>query len=83
MTIPQYLYFLPDQQEPVRSPYSPDSTGNLFPLGTQCLDTHKGRVWECCSNVNNPGFFYLFPAGQVPNPYPRLKAHALLLGLHI
>lgn len=82
MSDPLYLYFLPDQQEPIRSPYSPNSTSNLFPPGTQCLDTQRGRVWEWDSNINVQGFIQ-FPVGQVPNPYPRLRAHALLLGLHI
>jgi hypothetical protein len=82
MSDPLYLYFLPDQQEPIRSPYPPQSTSNLFPPGTQCLDTQRGRVWEWSNNINDPGFFQ-FPVGHVPNPYPRLRAHALLLGLHI
>lgn len=82
MSDPLYLYFLPDQQEPIRSPYPPLSCGNLYPIKTQCLNAVSGRVWECIQMHGGQGFTIL-KRGDPNQKNPLLLTHALLLGLQV
>lgn len=82
MTEPRYWYFKPDIPEPVISPYAPYLCDNLYPEGTQCLDTKRGtvQVLELFYEGKTPMFC------EVTNKdlwslRPELLTHALLLGV--
>lgn len=82
MDTARYWYFKPDDPEPVPSPFGTDLTANLFPKGTQCLDTKTGRVFELDLLYQNTTPMYVSVAStEYHLLYPSLRTHALLLGV--
>jgi len=82
MTEPRYWYYKPDSPEPIASEYAPYLCDNLFPLGTQCLDTVRGTLFELEPFYNGKSqMFCEIPQKEHSFLRPELLTHALLLGV--
>lgn len=78
----RYWYFKPGESKPIKSPYAPYYCDNLYPEGTQCIDTvrKKAHELELFYNGQTPMFCELVGYHQL---HPQVRAFALLADLQL